>query len=489
MKFDHHFDATATAQAIKTGDITPLEAVKHAIETVEKENETYNAVLHLYKEEAIKQAEALKDFSAPFAGVPILLKDAGQDYAGHPSTVGSELLKDNLATHTSHFVQAIIDAGFIIIGHTNVPEFALKFISDSAYFGPVHNPVNPKYHAGGSSGGAASALQRGMVPIATASDGGGSIRIPASFSGLIGLKPTRSRTPAGPGSYRSWGGAAIDFALTTSIRDTEAMLMLLQTNAYDAMPFSPPLLTTSAMEKAKASIKSLRFAYTTQNFIDHSVDKEAIKAVNKTVTFLKTQGFSVEEAHPSVDGLALLKGYFAMNAAEQAKSFNTLEKGLGRSIKRGDTEDSAQLLAEYGKRIPAWRYSEIFDEWDRLAQQMQDFHNTYDILIQPATAKPAPAINQMTLRHDLMEKIDDFSALSTEALEDLILEVMLPGTYHSPYAYPYNLTGQPALSLPLHTTAEGLPLGVMFTARKNREDLLIAIGDYLEAQEKFHYYH
>lgn len=488
VTFSHKYDATAVAQAIKTGEITPLAAVKTAIQTIEAKNDKYNAVLHLFKEEALEQAKNLTDFSAPFAGVPILLKDAGQDYAGHPSTAASKLLKDNLAVHTNNYVQSIIDAGFIIVGSTNAPEFALKYISDSKFTGPVNNPVNPEYNAGGSSGGAAAALQSGMVPIVTASDGGGSIRIPASFSGLVGLKPTRGRTATGPGSFRSWGGAAIDFALTKTVRDAEAMLLELQTDQIDANPFALPILTAEAITKAKQDVKNLKIAYTTDNFIDHPVDAEAIRAVNETVAFLKEQGFQITEVHPKIDGMHLLDGYFKMNAAEQVKSFQAIEKGRGQKIARGETEDSAFMLAEYGKRIPAWKYSQIFDEWDRLGEEMQQLHMDYDLLLQPATAKPAPKNDKQTLREDLMADVEDFATLTTAELEVLVLDVMLPGTYHSPYAYIYNLTGQPAISLPLHTTEKGLPLGVMFTARKRREDLLLAIADYLEQADCFEYY-
>lgn len=488
IQYSHKFDATATAQAIKEGKISPSQAVQASIDAIERLNPDYNAVIHLYKEEALKQAENLRDFSAPFAGVPILLKDSGQDYAGHPSTSASRLLKDNIAQENSHFVQDIIDAGFIILGHTNAPEFALKFISDSKYSGPVKNPVKPDHNAGGSSGGAAAAVQTGMVPIATASDGGGSIRIPASFSGLVGLKPTRSRTAAGPGTYRSWGGASIDFVLTSTVRDAENMLLLLQTQEYDAVPFTPPALEASKIQAAKDQVKDLKFAYTTQNFVDSPLDPEAIQAVEKTVAYLRDQGFSVQEAHPPVDGMALLKGYFAMNAAEMQKTFQGIEAGLGRPIQRGETEDSAFMLAEYGKRVPGWQYSAIFDQWDQTAQVMQDFHQDYDILIQPATAKTAPKLDEVTLREDLMAEVDDFSQLDTKELADLVIEVMFPGTQHSPYAFVYNLTGQPAISLPLHTSEEGLPLGLMFTARKNREDLLLAIAHYLEDQGQFDYY-
>lgn len=487
LTFNHQFDATATAEAIKSGKITPLEAVEAAIMKVEETNKFYNAVVHLYKEEALEEAKNFSDFSKPFAGVPILLKDAGQDYKGHPSTAGAELLKDNIAQVNSNFVQKVLDAGFIVIGHTNVPEFALKYISDSSFYGPVNNPVNTDYNAGGSSGGAAAALQSGMVPIATASDGGGSVRIPASFSGLVGFKPSRGKIATGPGSYRAWGGAAIDFALTKTVRDAFNFLQVTQTDQIDAMSFQSPPLTEKEVKEAKDQIHNLKFAYTTDNFINQPPSPEAVKAVEETADLLKKAGFSVEKAHPQIDGESLLDGYFAMNATEQVKTFKGLEAALGRKLERGEVEDATYLLYEYGKLIPGYEYSATFDEWDQAAQVMQEFHQDYDILIQPATAKTAPKIDAYTIKHDLLKDLD-FSKLTKEEMGDLIIEVMFPGTEHSPYAYIYNLTGQPAISLPLHTTDDGLPLGVMFTSRKHREDLLFTIAYYMEEKGHFDYY-
>ena len=174
-------DATAVAQAIKRGNLSPKEAVQMALDQIEKLNPQLNAVHFIQAERALAEAEKLTDYSAPFAGVPILLKDLGQSYEGFLDASGSALLKDNRSKMTNHLVKSMLKAGFIIIGMSNVPEFGIKFISDSNYYGCVKNPVEPAYHAGGSSGGAAAAVQSGMVPIAAASDGGGSIRIPPVF--------------------------------------------------------------------------------------------------------------------------------------------------------------------------------------------------------------------------------------------------------------------------------------------------------------------
>lgn len=488
IKYNYKFDATATAEAIKKGEITAEEAVQAAIDAIKEHNHKLNAVVHLYEEEALEKARNLKDFSAPFAGVPILLKDAGQEYEDHPSTVASPLLKGNVAQYTDNFVQKILDAGFIVVGHTNVPEFALLYITDHGIYGPTANPVNPEYNAGGSSGGSAAAVQAGMVPIAAASDGGGSIRIPASFSGLVGLKPTRGRTAAGPGSWRSWGGAAINFALTTTIRDTWNMLKVLQTDKIEAIPFAVADIKDEDLDREYENLKDIKFAYTTKSFVGSEVDPEAIKAVLDTVEFLRAKGFTVEEASPEVDGMAYLAGYFTMNAAEQRKTFAGIESAMGRPIQRGEVGDDAFALSKLGEKVLAAEYSAIFDSWDNLTDVFSKFYEEYPVLIQPATARPAPGIDQYTLKIDQLEKYDDFDSMTKEDLLKLILDVYYPGTEYSPFAYIHNLTGQPGISLPLHTTEKGLPLGVMFTTNKLREDRLLAIGKYFEEEGRFKYY-
>ena len=211
------FDATEIAYLIKTKQLSPKEAVMNAFSEIKTKNGQLNAVVSLREEKALEEAKRCVALASPFAGVPILLKSLGQYLEGEPATDGSKLFKDAKATQTDIFVKALQQAGFIIIGQSNAPEFGFTNVTDSKLYGPARNPWNPEFYSGGSSGGAASAVASKMVPLAAASDGGGSIRIPASFTGLIGLKPTRGRTPVGPSSWRGWQGASVSFAITRSI--------------------------------------------------------------------------------------------------------------------------------------------------------------------------------------------------------------------------------------------------------------------------------
>ena len=292
-------DGLFYAEQLQNKVISPKELIEQSFQVIEKENPALNAVIHQRKEKALKEAEE-RDFSGkPFGGIPILVKGLGQSLAGEPHTSGSSLLKNSVAAQTSHFTQALIDAGFIVIGQTNVPEFGFKNITEPELYGPSRNPWNTDYSPGGSSGGAAAAVASGMVPIAGASDGGGSIRIPASFTGLVGLKPTRGRTPIGPGSGRNWQGASISFALTKSIRDTAAMMDVLQT-IQPAAAFQTPLFAEGYMNHLHyAPKKTFRIAYSLESPVLSKVSKEAQQAVLKTVEWLRAQGHSVVEKTPT----------------------------------------------------------------------------------------------------------------------------------------------------------------------------------------------
>ena len=217
-------DALGMANAVKAGQVSARELVEDAIARIERLNPSLQAVVNKQYDEALEKATTGPFVDKVFGGVPILLKDLGQHQAGHLSTAGSRLFANYRPSQTDAFVQRLEGLGFIILGRTNTPEFGFKNISDSSLHGAVNLPRDPQRNAGGSSGGAAAAVAAGLVPLAAASDGGGSIRIPASFNGLIGLKPSRGRMPVGPSSYRGWQGASVHFAITRSIRDTQALL-------------------------------------------------------------------------------------------------------------------------------------------------------------------------------------------------------------------------------------------------------------------------
>ena len=229
MSINEWSDATAMTEAVQNKTVSPRELVEATIREAERTNPKINAIVSQRYEKAIEEAET-RDFSEkPFAGIPIFLKDLGQEQAGEPSTAGSRLFTSYRATETDNYVKKLEELGFIILGRSSTPEFGFKNISDAQIHGPVNLPDDVTRNAGGSSGGAAALVSSGISPLAPASDGGGSIRIPASFNGLIGLKPTRGRIPVGPSSFRGWQGASVQFALTKTVRDTKRLLYHMQT--------------------------------------------------------------------------------------------------------------------------------------------------------------------------------------------------------------------------------------------------------------------
>src|SRR5699024_8821850 len=389
-------DATDMAQLIKRKEVSPRELVELSYKQLETVQPELNVVTHVRKERALIEADHIKVNDLPFSGVPILLKDASQALANEPLTSGSRLLQKTIATHDSNFVKKIREGGFIVTGHTATPEFGLKNITEPVLYGPTRNPWDVNHSPGGSSGGSAAAVASGVVPIAGASDGGGSIRIPASFTGLFGLKPTRGRTPVGPNVGRQWHGAAIDFVLSRSVRDSAAMLDLLQV-VERAAAFQTPLFDgIYADDMLRDFDRPLRIAFSTKSPVDTPVSEDAIKAVKKITKWLASEGHYVEEKDNGIDGSALMKDYILMNCGEISKVITQMERNKNRQITASDVEIETWLLNVAGQSISAAEFSTSLSSWDDLAQQMIEFHQTYDFYITPTSAFTAPEIGELT---------------------------------------------------------------------------------------------
>ncbi|MGT2829108.1 amidase [Streptococcus hillyeri] len=471
-------DATEQASAIKSGKISAKELVLETIEKIEKLNPELNAVVSTQFDEALEKATALTDTKVPFAGVPILLKDLGQNQVGQLSTSGSRLFAHYRASHDDYYTKKIQELGFIVLGRTNTPEFGFKNISDSQLHGSVNLPKDYTRNAGGSSGGAAAAIASGMVQIAGASDGGGSIRIPASFNGLIGLKPTRGRLPVGPSSYRGWQGASSHFALTKSVRDTRALLYGMQTCQLES-PFPLPMLSQASLFGKIA--EPLTIAYCLESPIGTSVSKEAQQAVLEAVDTLKQLGHKVVQLDSlPVDGIEVMKSYYLMNGVETAQMFDEIEQSFKRPMTIDDMELMTWAIYQSGQTIPAKRYSKVLQDWDRYSAVMSDFHQTYDLLLTPTVADVAPKHGQFTLSKTLQENLRQMDTFSMLDQQDLIWQMFEHSLAWTPFTQLQNLTGQPAISLPTFEREDGLPIGVQLAAAKGREDLLLTLAAQLE---------
>ncbi|WP_067725156.1 amidase [Oceanobacillus damuensis] len=474
-------DATEMANLVRKKEVNSRELLEIAFKQLEKADPLLNIATHTRMDQALEEAERISIENAPFNGVPILMKNISQSVEGKPLTSGSRLLKESRSKHDSYFVKKFRDAGFHFMGHTNAPEFGLKNITEPKLYGPTRNPWNAEYSPGGSSGGAAAAIAAGIVPMAGASDGGGSIRIPASFTSLFGLKPTRGRTPVGPGVGRQWQGASINFVLSRTVRDSAAMLDILQVVQPEAA-FQVPLFAGSYKDAMQQDFdRPLRVAFSTKSPVGTPVSEEAKMAVEKTVQWLEGQGHHIEEKENDVDGIQLMRDYYIMNSGEMNATILGLEQMIGREITAEDVEIETWLLHEAGKSISAAAFSASLASWDIAAAQMAHLHRTYDFYITPATANTAPKVGELTFSEKEQEQLLSYMEKANRSgKQELIYDMFLPSLTYTPFTQLANLTGQPAMSVPLHLSRNGLPLGVQILAQKGEEHRLLQLADKLE---------
>ena len=476
-------DAVGMAALLKNKEVSAGELLDASFERLAQVESKLNAFTETRRERAQKELETMPE--GEFSGVPMALKNISQALKGEKLTAGSKLLKEMTAAQDSHLTAKLRAAGFTFIGHTNTPEFGLKNISEPELYGASRNPWNPDYSPGGSSGGSAAAVASGIVPLAGASDGGGSIRIPASFTGLFGLKPTRGRMPVGPGAGRQWQGASIDFVLTKTIRDSAAMLDLLQT-VQPAAAFHTPLFPGKYSEEMdKGFTRPLRIAFSIDSPVGTPVSEDARQAVIKTVKWLEQHGHHVQEKGNGIDGIELMQDYYLMNSGEMALLVRNLEKRADRELTADDMEIESWLLSQAGLKVSAADYSASLASWDAAAAKMEALHETYDFYITPATAYPAPAVGELThSRESRGELLSNWEQTSTMAgQQQLIYDMFLPSLTYTPYTQLANLTGQPAMSLPVHLTENGLPLGVQVMAGKGQEHLLLQLARQIEGTD------
>src|SRR5690625_4642777 len=413
------FDGIGLAELVKKGEVTAEELAELSFTRLKEVDKELNAVTQTRGAQAKQELQQL-DPEAPFAGVPFYLKDISQTIAGEVSSGGSKLMAQAKAPQTAKLVEDFQRAGLLSLGYTATPEFALKNITESIVHGPTRNPWNKDHSPGGSSGGAAALVASGVTPIAGASDGGGSIRIPASFSGLFGLKPTRGRTPVGPGAGRQWQGAAIDFVLSKTVRDSAAMLDVLQVVQPEAA-FQASLFPGSYKDTMQKDFKkTLRIAFSAKSPVDTPVSRDAVQAVEKVIHWLEKEGHQIEEIDNGVDGIKLMQNYYLMNSGEIASLMQGLEKMLGRILTKDDVETETWLLNQAGKSVSAAEFSSSLSAWDTAAAQMAELHQTYDFYITPATAYTAPKIGELTHTADekeyLCAQIDNLSKKEQQEL-------------------------------------------------------------------------
>lgn len=320
-------------------------------------------------------------------------------------------------------------------------------------------------------------MSSGISPLAPASDGGGSIRIPASFNGLIGLKPSRGRIPVGPSSFRGWQGASVQFALTKTVRDTKRLLYHMQTCQMES-PFILPKLIKVSLEEA---VRPLKIAFSTVSPIGGKVSESAIAATKKAARALETLGHHVHEiSDQPLNGIEAMQSYYIMNSVETAAMFDSIEAGLGRKMTLEDMELMTWAIFQSGQKIPAKVYSKILAQWDQYSHQMANFHESYDIILTPTVADVAPKHGQFALSENLQNQLKHMADFDWPKQQELIWEMFADSLDWTPFTQQANLTGQPSISLPVYRDEQGLSLGVQLTAAKGREDLLLHLTQQME---------
>ncbi|MFV0557942.1 MAG: amidase [Enterococcus sp.] len=477
-------DGLYWAQELRQKKISHQELISEIQQKIQKINPELNALIAFYPQAALNYLEKNPNvLELPFAGQPLPLKILGQNHLDWPATSASQLLKKSRASRDDFFVQQLKASGFVPIGQTNSPEFGFKNITDPKLYGVTRNPWNLEKTPGGSSGGAAASVASGIFPIAGASDGGGSIRIPAAFCGLIGLKPTRGTIPVGPDHWRGWQGAAINFALTISMRDTKELYYQMR-KIHPAAPYQAPF---KAWQDSQTSVsKKLRIAVCLDSPVQSAVSKEAQEAVIQAQQALEKLGHSVVEVSYPVDGRQLIHSYYEMNGAETAAMMATIEQHHQRAVTLDDVEPMTWAIYQYGKKIPAANYVYALQLWDEATYQMEELFTDYDLFLSPTTAQVAPDIATEFQSEALKSQLRQIQSADLSASNQLIQDMFQKGLEITPFTQLANLTGQPAISLPTHLTAENLPLGIQFMAARGREDLLFLVGEIFEQAVGFH---
>ena len=475
-------DATQLADLVARREVDAGELLDIALAQHQRTHARINAICRTLEAEARAQL-AGPPLIGPFAGVPFLLKDGVQDIAGLPTGYGSAGMRHVVPTETAHIVRRYREAGLVVFGKTNLPEFALKAVTDSRANGRSNNPWNLAHVPGGSSGGAAAAIAAGVVPMAAGADGGGSIRIPAACCGLFGLRPSRGRVSSGPGLGEAWFGASSEGVISRSVRDSARALDAIA-GAQPGDPFTvaaPALPWARAMQRPP---RRLRIGFTTASPLGTPVHAEAIAAVADAAALLASLGHDVEEAAPAVDGPLLARNYlhvyFGQVPAAMARAF-------AAGARRGEFELLTRIIETLGKATSAGTLTQNLAQWNQHARALADFHQRFDLLLTPTLAHAPvrhgagdpPAAQQLVL--DLLDRTGLLGLLArTGLLASTVDKIATDSLQYVPFTQLANLTGTPAMSVPLHWTADGLPLGVQFVAPFGQEDLLLQLAAQLE---------
>lgn len=472
-------DATTLAGLVAADDVGAVELLALARQRCEEVNPAVNAVVGTLAGPADAQA-ANPALSGPFAGVPFLVKDLGQEYAGFPTSNGSRALANDVADTHALVTRRFLDAGLVVFGKTNTPELGAKGVTESELWGPARNPWNLAHTPGGSSGGSAAAVAAGIVPAAGANDGGGSIRIPAACNGLIGLKTSRGVGPYGPQTGEVMFGMVTQGVVSRTVRDTAALLDAIigpdPGAAYEAA--RPPVPFADLLGRAPAR---LRIGYSFASAITAAPDREAVAAVESAASLLAELGHEVEEVAPPHDDDALARDFLTIWFAQLYGRVSEVRRRLGSPDSHFEADTLA--AAELGRAAGVGPLLQSLANVNGHIRALAGFHETHDLFLTPTLAKPPLEVGALTSSPELqrasrmMARARAGRLLAATGVLDQIIAENIGWV---PYTQLANLTGRPAVSVPLHWTAAGLPLGVQLVGRLGADGVLLQLAAQLE---------
>lgn len=452
-------DALGQAAAVAAGKVSPAELLDAAIARAEAANPALNFMAQPLYDRA--RGAARNGFDGPFAGVPFLVKDLHVHIAGERSGEGSRLWDGYRADRNSVIYDRYVAAGLNTFGKTTTPELGLTVTTESRATGLTRNPWDLTRSAGGSSGGAACAVAAGVVPLAQASDGGGSIRCPASACGVFGMKPSRGRVPLGPRVTESWLGLSVVHAVSRSVRDNAALLDATH-GIEPGSRYVAPTPEASFLSEVTREPGHLRIALMLEPLTGVPVDPDVVAATHATVKLLESLGHHVEAAQPQLSGAELGNAMTAVLGACTAADVGARLAALGRDEAGDDIETVTQMFVHIGRNTTAVQLLAANDVFQNAAIIVARFMETYDVILSPVFARPPIALG----------KID----LSPTHMGEWTANIL----GYSPFTALYNQTGQPAMSVPLGWSSSGLPIGMMFAGRYGAEGLLYRLAGQLE---------
>jgi amidase len=455
-----NYDGLGLAELVRKKKITPGELVDEAISRAEALNPSLNFVVFKDYERARDAAKG-KLPKGPFSGVPFFLKDIFAFAQGMPTRQAARFIPPIHWPHDSLLTARFKASGLVMLGKTNVPEFGLVPTTESKLYGPCHNPWNLDHSTGGSSGGSAAAVAAGIVPFAHANDGGGSIRIPASCCGLVGLKPTRGRVSFAPDLGDSVDGLAIDLVVSRSVRDTAAALDAVA-GPVEGDPYWAPPQPESYLEAIKRKPKRLKIAFDAKKLDGTALHPDCAAAVKAAAKLCESLGHTIEEASPDLDQQTLIPAFMALWSANLAGGIDGIARLTGQTPEPDLFEGLTWGLYEAGKRVSASEYLLAKAAMQRASRLAAKFHETYDVWLTATLGLPPVKLG--TFDMDERDPVKSFAPLID----------------YVPFTAMQNVTGQPAINVPLHWNKAGLPIGVHFVGRFGDELILLKLAAELE---------